>query len=118
MKGLLFGALVEGVSTRKDKTYKIVLGTQEMNPMNAGQLFTLMNQITSVYLCPSEINQKEIDQVDKIDPEFQSKSQSQRLRNVLFVWFSQGNQGFKDFDSFYRHHTERFIEEVKNHLTL
>lgn len=116
MKGQLLAAEVESVSTRKDKTYKIVLGTQEMNPMNGGQLLTFMNQVVSVYLCPAEIDQREIDQIDKIDPEFSGKSQSQRLRNVLYIWFTQGNQGYKDFDGFYRHHTERFIEEIKTQL--
>jgi hypothetical protein len=116
MKGQLLSAMVESITTRKDHTLKVVIGTQDLNPTEAGQLFQYMNQLVSVYLCPAEINQKEIDQIDKLDPEFNGKTQSQRLRNTLFVWFSQGNQGFKDFDSFYKHHTERFIDEIKNLL--
>ncbi len=113
---MLLAAMVENIATRKDHTVKIVIGTQELNPADAGLLFQYMNQVLSVYLCPSEIDQKEINQIDKIDPEFKGKTQSKRLRDVLYIWFTQGNQGYKDFDGFYRHHTERFIEEIKTQL--
>ncbi len=116
MNGLLISTYVENITTRKDKSVKITLGTQELSPAKAGELFTLLNNITATYICPKEISQKEIDQVDKIDPEFEGKTQSQRIRGVLFKLFTQHNEGFKDFDAYYRNKTEKYIEHLKSKL--
>jgi len=116
MKGLLLSTLVESIATRKDGTVKIILGTQEMSPMKAAELFGLMNKMAVTYLSMKDINQAEIDQVDKLDPEFDGKTQSQRLRNVLYRLYEYAPEGFKDFDSFYKHKTEKIIEHLKSKL--
>lgn len=113
MQGLLIPVYVENITTRKDKSVKITLGTQEISPGNAGELFRLMNTLAVCYFSPKAINQNEIDQVDKLDPEFGGKSQSQRLRNVLYKLYEQDAEGFKDFNSYYFSKTEKFIEHLK-----
>jgi len=116
MKGLLLSATIEGVTSRKDHTVKLTIGTQELSQGKAGEVFSLMNKLACIYICEKEIDSKEIDQVDKIDPELQGKTQSQRIRNVLFLLFKQGNEGFKDFDSYYKSKTEMYIEHLKSKL--
>lgn len=113
MNGILLPAIIENISTRKDKTVKMTMGTQELSPAKAGELFELLNSYSVVYICPKGIDQKEIDQVDKLDPEFDGKTQSQRIRSVLFKLFQQNSEGFKDFDNYYRSKTEKFIEHLK-----
>lgn len=113
MNGLLISTYIENITTRKDKSVKITLGTQELSPGKAGELFTLLNSLAVTYISPKEISQKEIDQVDKIDPEFEGKTQSQRIRSVLFKLFSQNSEGFKDYDTFYKSKTEKYIEHLK-----
>lgn len=116
MKGELFAAIVENVSTRKDNTIKIVIGTNEISPAKAGQLITYMNQLVCVYISPSTIDTKEVDQVDKIEPELNNKSQSQRLRSVLYLNYQNDSKGYKTFDEFYKHETEKIIEHYKSKL--
>lgn len=116
MNGLLISTYVENITTRKDKSVKITLGTQELSPSKAGELFTLLNSLAVTYISPKEISQKEIDQVDKIDPEFEGKTQSQRIRSVLFKLFSQSPEGFKDFDAFYKSKTEKYIDHLKSKI--
>lgn len=116
MNGLLLSCQIENISTRKDKTVKIILGTQELSPSKAGELFTLLNSLAAVYISPKSVDQKEIDQVDKIDPEFGGKTQSQRLRNTLFVLWQQQSEGYKDFETFYHAKTEQIIEHFKTKL--
>lgn len=116
MKGILLSTYVENISTRKDKSIKITLGTQEVSPSKAGELFSLLNHLATTYICPYEIDQKELAQVDKIDPELGGKTQSQRLRNVLFVMFEQNHDGFKEFDSFYKATMDKIIEHYKSKL--
>lgn len=117
IKGILLGAYVEGISTRKDKSIKITLGTQELSNGNAAELFGLQNKIVACYISPKEtIDQKEMDQVDKIDPEFQGKTQSQRIRNTLFRVWEKNPEGYKDFDMFYKAKTELYIEHLKSKI--
>lgn len=117
MNGLLLSAQVESVATRKDCTVKVVIGTQELTPSKAGELVALANKLVAVYISPKEtIDSREINQVDQIDPEFPGKTQSQRLRNVLFVLWQKVPEGFTDFDVFYKHQTEKIIDHFKTKI--
>lgn len=116
MKGLLLSTYVENISTRKDKSVKITLGTQELSPEKAGELFQIMNQLSATYISPKGIDEGEMELVDQANPEVSGKTQSQRIRSVLFILFSQKNEGFKDFDSFYKSKTELYIEHLKAKL--
>lgn len=117
MNGVILSAQIERVSTRKDRTVSVTLGSQELTPGKAGELLAFANQIVCVYISPKEtMTQKEIDQVDQLDPEFGGKTQSQRLRGVLFVMWEKRPEGYKDFDSFYKHHTEVIIEHLKKKI--
>lgn len=117
MNGLLLSAQVESVATRKDRTVKIVIGTQELSPAKAGELVGFANKLVCVYVSQKEVmTQAEMDQVDQIDPEFPGKTQSQRLRNVLFVLWQKVPEGFTDFDVFYKHQTEKIIDHFKTKI--
>lgn len=117
MNGILLSSYIESISTRKDRSIKLVLGTQELSNKNAAELFGLQNKIVACYISPKEtIDQKEMDQVDKLDPEFQGKTQSQRIRNTLFVLWQSKSEGYKDFDSFYKAKTEMYIEHLKSKI--
>jgi hypothetical protein len=116
MNGALLSVYVENITTRKDKTVKITLGTQELDPQKAGDLFQLLNRLSVAYISPKDIDQDEIDLVDKVDAEWGGKTPSQRLRNVLYILFTENPQGFKDFDSFYRFKMESTIDELKNKI--
>jgi hypothetical protein len=116
MKGQLIAAIVENITTRKDRSLKVVIGTQEMNPGAAAQLLQYAHQLVTIYISPAAVDNREIEQVDKIDPELNNKSQSQRIRNVLYLLHQQADEGFKDFDTFYKAKTELYIEHLKTKL--
>ena len=116
MIGLLLPVYVESVRTRKDKTIALTLSTQEISPSNAGELFRLLNALAYCYISPKSVSQQEVDQVDKLDPEFGGKSQSQRLRNVLYKLYEQNSEGFKDFNNYYHSKTEIIIENLKSQI--
>lgn len=116
MVGVLLPVYVENITTRKDKTVKITLGSQEVSPAIAGELFRLLNQLAACYISPKAIAQSEIDQVDKLDPEMGGKTQSQRLRSVLFKLFEQNAEGFKDFNNYYHAKMDLLIEHYKTKI--
>lgn len=113
----MIAATIERVSTRKDRTVSVTIGSQELTPSKAGELLSMANKLVCVYISPKEtMKQAEIDQVDQMDPEFPGRSQSQRIRNVLFVLWEKKSEGFKDFDSFYRFKTEAIIDNFKSQI--
>jgi hypothetical protein len=116
MNGILLSTYVENISTRKDRSVKITLGTQELSPEQAGDLFNIMNHLAVTYISSKDIGDEEMKQVDQVNPDIESKSQSQRIRSVLFLLFKQNNEGFKDFDSYYKSKTEKFIDHLKGKL--
>ncbi len=116
MKGLLISVQIENITTRKDHTLKLTLGTAELSPSRAGELIQLMNKVAVCYISDKDLNQSEIDAVDKLDPEFAGKTQSQRLRNVLYLNFVENREGYKEFNSYYHAKMETYIEALKSNL--
>jgi hypothetical protein len=116
MKGILVACIVDKITTLKDKSVKITLDTQELKASNAGELFTLLNSLCTVYISPAEVTSREMAQVDAVEPEMQGKSPSQRMRTVLFLLWKQDNEGFKVFDMYYQGKMEKYIEELKQNL--
>jgi hypothetical protein len=117
MQGTLLSCQISGIRSLKDGSISVTLETQELSPGKAGELFSLRNKLAAVYISPKEvIEQKVLDQVDAVDPEFQGKSQSQRLRNVYYKLFEQDHEGYKDFSSYYKVKTEAIITELKNNI--
>lgn len=117
MNGILLSAIIENIATRADGTVKVVLGCQEMSAARAGELMTYNRRLSAVYVSSKDsISQKEIDQVDAVDPVMPAKTPSQRMRNVLYRLWEQSPEGFKDFDGFYKYKMESYIEQIKTNL--
>lgn len=113
---ILLPVTIENITTRKDKTLKVVLGTQETTPEQAGKLFELLNQYAVVYISGKDITHEQIKAVDEVDIDLGGKSQSERIRNVLFLLFNQDAEGFSNFDNYYQSKTEKFIEHLKSKI--
>ena len=114
MTGTLLSCELESIRTRRDRTLAITLGTSELSPAKGSELLGLMNKIAAVYISPKEtVSQQEMNQVDELEVELKGKSPSLRMRNVLFILYQQGNEGFKIFDDYYKHKMESMIEGLK-----
>lgn len=115
--GLLLATIIENISTRKDGTIKLVLGTQEMSQSKAGELFSLQNKLAAVYISPKDvIPQKELDQADAVDVDLPGKSKSQRQRSVIFLIWQHKPEGHKTFETYYHFRMEQNIERLKKEL--
>lgn len=116
--GMLLASIVENVSTRRDGTIKLTLGTQEISQGKAGELFTMQNKIVALYISPKDsIPQKVMDTVDQADVDLPGKTKSQRQRAVLYRIWELGKEGHKTFESFYAFEMEKHINALKEHLT-
>lgn len=117
MDGLLIPTIVTAIRTRVDGSLLVTVETNELSPTKAGELFSFRGKTTLMYLSPKEtISQKEIDQVNKLDAEIEGKTPSKRLRDIIYVLFTQQPEGYKDFDSFYKYKMNVIIDHLKSKL--
>lgn len=107
---------VEAMSTRMDNQVVVKLSTQELKPEDAATLFGLRGKQCFCAFLETEINLSDI-QPPKEEPEFKDqKSPSARLRNVLFVWWTQQGKPLGNFETWRAGKMEEFIENIKAEL--
>jgi len=117
MDGLILPCTIHTIRSLKDGSVSVNLETQELSPAKAGELFSLRGKIAAVYISPKDtITQKELAQIDQLDAAVPGKTQSQRIRAVLYLCHQQNNEGYKDFAQYYQSKTELFIETLKSNL--
>lgn len=112
---IVLPAQLNPISRRKDKSVKLSLETRELNHEELPTLMSLEG--AEMWLCLAP-NENEIE-IPEENAELDEKSPSERLRNVLFVWFKQESDAGKFvglFDTFKREKMEAIIEGVKKKL--
>ena len=114
---ILISGIIEGLSTRKDKTCKLVIGTNELNPAQMSELFNLNQQFCYLGLKKEPFTKDESDIIDSLKADADTfKSPSQRLRGILYRNFEQDDKGYLEFNSYYIAEMERICEHYKNKL--
>jgi len=115
---VIIPGLIEGIATRKDRTLSIRIGTQELSPAQSMDVFSLNQSFCFVAFKINDFKTTEKDILENVNTDFEDskKTDSQRLRSVLYVLFQKNNQGFTDFKSFYAHEMNRIIEHYKTKL--
>ena len=117
---LIFAATVESIRTRKDGTAAVTMGTQELSPAVAGQLFGLQNAIVFVALKVEDFGKAELEALEALKADAMEtgrKSDAQRLRAVLYKLWEQDPEGYADSNSHYIAKMEKIINHFKNKLT-
>jgi hypothetical protein len=117
---LMIPCSIENVSTRKDKTLKVVIETQEISPDKIAQLMTMwVNGYGIMCFKGEQFSHDEQELISSIKlsaEELGAKTPSERLRNTLYVLFKENQKGFQTFDSFYLNHMEEIIKMIKRRL--
>lgn len=112
---LVLQVTVDGVSTRKDGSFKLTFSTQELPGEEAAVLFTMANKLGWLAFSSDYIENQTIEELSKKPVEQEGKSISQRERAVLFVlWDKKGRPG--EFESFRNAQGEKFIERIKEEI--
>ena len=106
------------ISRRKDRSVKLSFETRELQPSEILSLMTFEGSEMWLLLASQEA---EIDdsEVPEHKPELGTKSRSERLRDVIYVWYKQSvaNQTFiGDFETFLNIKLDSIIEGVKTKL--
>ena len=114
---LILPAEIENIATRKDRTVKLTIGTQELSPDKAAVLFGLQNAMVYMAIKKESFNANELADLEKLKSvEIQGKTPSKRLYNVLYKYWEQDKKGFETFTQYYEYMMERIIETYKSKL--
>ena len=108
---------LDRISRRKDKSVTMVFVTDnEQTPEQLMELDKQLDQRGVLYFKPKGLlTTAEADELDAVDIELEGKTQSQRLRNVLFILHQQ-SESKDDFKTFYKEKTEKIIQQIKDKL--
>ena len=119
MKKIITAAQFDGYSNRKDKTVAMRFITQEMTPDQVAHIHGMIDSFGYMYFkAESEITSEERLELDALETDLfdNPKTQSQRIRNVMYRVWQQKPEGFKDFKDFYKFKTEQIITWLKSKL--
>jgi len=119
---LLKQCSLDGVTRRKDKSLKIsFITTMEQSSNELMEIDKLLDTNGILYYKDSEgLSTDEINQIDKVVLDKPNgKTQSERLRNVLYLYCKQkmSKEPTKEqFAEFYQKYTEKYIQYIKDQL--
>lgn len=116
MVKILLPAEINPPRLRKDGSASIVLDTRELT---AEEIFTIMSLRHAEGWFVFSPNKDNIE-VPEDNAEIDTKSPSERLRSVVYVWYKQETESGKFvglFDTFYKEKMEKIIEGVKSKLS-
>jgi len=114
---IVIGGQIEGLVSRKDRTMRVSIGTQELNPNDASELFMMNQQFCYIAIKPEPFTSDEKVMIDGLKTDLENnKTPSQRLRNILYVLFEQNNEGYKDFSTYYVTKIEQICVHFKTKL--
>lgn len=114
---ILLSGIIEGLATRKDKTIKLSIGTNELSPAEAADIFALNGQYCYIAMKAEPIMKAEQDLLQDLKTDFDhAKTPSQRLRGILYRNYEQDTEGYKDFQSYYQAIMDRICEHYKGKL--
>lgn len=118
MSVVLFQGEISQISTRKDRTVKIVLESalELTDPLELSALFGLKANQVTVAIKEGGFRDKDIDAIPEPEQDVGQKPPGVRLRGSLYrLWEQQGKHG--DFELYYKTAMERIINTVKEKLT-
>ena len=115
---LILTSILENITSRKDNTWKLVFGTNELSPDQVTEIAKALNKYLFLGIKTDEFKTAETEILDSLESGYDDhqKTQSQRIRAVLFKLYSQNNEGFTSFETYYYSKTEKFIEHLKSKI--
>ena len=115
---LILNTIFENISSRKDRTWKLVFGTNELSPEQVQELSKGLNKYIFLAMKVDEFKSTEINILSELETglEDNAKTQSQRIKAVLYKLWTQKPEGFGVFDEYYKFKTEKYLDHLKSKI--
>ena len=116
---LIIPSILDTMATLKDGTIKLIFETNELRPADVGILFSYRKSMGFLVFKPETFNQDQIDIIESLKgSEFENeKSDSKRMKNVLYRLWEQDKKGYDDFNLYYKYRMNDLIIMLKNEFT-
>ena len=109
MKTINVQAVITGLRAKVDRSLGLTIGTPELSPKEKAMFFELQGVNCEMTIKPLEGKSEDI----RIDKDVNQKSQSQRIKNILYLLWIQDNEGHEEFITYYKAKTDKVIEHYK-----
>ncbi len=109
-------AIINAPRFRKDKSISISFDSRELQPSEMVTILSMQGSEGYLLFKKNEIKAEEIPQGDS---ELETKTQSKRMKEVLYKLYLQDTKNLKfvgSFESYYKQKTEMIIEKYKSLL--
>ena len=115
---LILPSQMENITTRRDKTWKLTIGTNELSPEQAAEVVKLNQEFCYLAIKKDEFKPRDLEIIAGIQSEFEFKDKppAQRLRGVFYRLWENDKQGYTDFELYYRFNMEKVIDHFKSKL--
>ncbi len=115
MKIFQVASIIEQIKSLADGSWQLKISTQELSPEQVASVAEQKGKLGWFMFSENSFSENDIPKEQA--PEFKDdKSPSQRLRNVLFVYWKENTKHEKTFEVWKNEWFERKIEEVKKYL--
>lgn len=106
---------ISKIITMADKSLRLQVDTQELSQQEMAMVFNLYDSLGVFIFSETDIKETDLIDLPEVKVDKEEKTPSQRLRNRLYVYYSQAiNKG--DFDSWYKKEMNRIGEHYLNKL--
>lgn len=112
MKSFRLNSIITSIRSKTDHSLGLTMSTPELSPEQRADIMEIQGINLDMYLKPLDTEPTGLVTIDK---DLSNKSQSERIRNVLFLLWQQNTEG-EDFNIYYRRKTEKYIEFLKAKL--
>ena len=108
--------ILTGFKRLKDKSVNVNFNLQEISSEDFMEIDKEIDSFGIVYFSlKGVLTQAEKEAIDSVSLEVNGRTQSERIRNVLYRLHEQSDTA-EDFDQFYKRKTEEVIQHWKNKL--
>ena len=106
-------AILTRIAYTKDRGLSLGFATQELSDEEKVAAAQFHQQFGYLLFKPNEFKEEDVPKEDALT---EGKSQSQRLRDVLYVLWAQKADPKIDYNTYYRQETEKIIAHYKSKI--
>ena len=110
-----FSAQIDGITSKKDKTLSVKLGTQELVAEETAKIFEHQGHQIWVAIAESSVKEEDLNIPETLS-DLDKKTPSQRLRDRMAVYYKETNDSFEGFDDWYKKALEKIGQNYLDKL--
>jgi len=114
MKSIQLNSIMGTVTSKKDGSIRFSLTTPELKNEEKAAIMELHGLNIETFLKPLDAPPDEMLNITK---DVNVKTPSQRLRAVMYVWWSKQDNQQEKFEAFYERKMESIIDSIKSKIT-